>query len=161
MELYGCYFFFILNTTKNNSSRGRIWQPCSMMYWHVRTAYGGRRKKSREKPKLEIFRNILKIGSSLVSKLFPLLAENHQLLPAHFRSFLMEIINFSTKVSHLSGEIVNLCSFSMQWKQTHFLMSPSQIQMLLCQSSSTNVWRNTVSPVPWFLFTQNSICSLE
>lgn len=92
---------FLVVFSKN--SRGRIWQPCSMMYWHVSTAYGERRKKTREKPKPEHFRNILKIGlvtkqrflatksvetttTNLAWKWFPPLAENCLLL-VHFRSF--------------------------------------------------------------------------
>lgn len=47
----------------SKNSRGRIWQPCSVMDWNVRSAYGERRKKARGKAKPELFfETPLKLG---------------------------------------------------------------------------------------------------
>lgn len=39
----------------SKNSRGRIWQPCSVMDWNVRSAYGERRGKARGTAKPELF----------------------------------------------------------------------------------------------------------
>lgn len=72
MELVG--FFLVIFSEKY--SRERIWQPCSMIFQHVRKAYGERRKRTREKPKLELLETSEKLGQWLSEGL--LLPEEEQ-----------------------------------------------------------------------------------
>jgi len=46
-------------------------------------------------------------------------------------------------------------------KANPFFTSPSQMLALLCQSASTNVSQSTVSPAPWFLFTETAFVLLN
>lgn len=166
MELCGCF---------SKSSRGRIWQPGSVMDWNVRSAYGERREKARGTAKPELsFETPWKLGWWL-NKAFspPKVQQKQQKIWTENKPFFFfgqKIITFS--LFTLGDCYFSQQDFSLSWRNNEsakpfpkqpnpFLMLPTQILGLLCQPARTDLARGTMSPVPCSLFPPKAFFPLE